>query len=198
MATALAGIDVSAYQGSSFPWESYRGKIQFAGVKISEGLKGADPYAARNVAGARSIGVTVIGYHFLHASLSGSGQCEAFLSHAHAAGMRAGDLHAVDAEDDGLDGESPAQMNLTAGAFVAEERRHFPSYWPVAYTEQSMAPFLTSLANCPPWIANISGEKFTAIGPWKVIAFEQVGQKGVDQDLFYGSSADLAKLAIPK
>lgn len=194
----LQGIDVSAAgQGAAFNWQAWKGRIAFAGIKISEGTSYADPDAARNIAGARSIGCMVIAYHFLHAALSGSAQCEAFLSHAHAAGVRPGDLHAVDAEDLGLDGEAPSQMNLTASAFVAEERRHFPPYWPVAYTEQSMAPSLTSLANCPPWIANISGAKFAAIGPWKTIAFEQVGQKGVDTDVFYGTLDELKKLAVP-
>lgn len=192
----LNGIDVSAYQGD-FNWQSYKGKIQFAGIKVSEGLKEADPYAARNIAGARSIGAVVIGYHFLHAALSGSAQAEAFLSHAKAAGHKPGDLIAVDAEDGGLDGETASQMNLTASAFVGEVRRHFPSYWPVLYTEISMAPALTSMGACPLWLANPSGMAVKSIGAWKGgPSFEQTSQRGTDLDVFYGDLPALKKLAI--
>lgn len=191
----LAGIDTSNVNGT-VDWPSYKGKIQFAGVKVSEGLTFADPDAKANIAGARSIGAAVIGYHFLHAGLSGSGQAEHFLSCAHAAGLRPGDLIALDAEDAGLDGESPAQMNLTASAFGAEAGRHFPGYHPVTYTEISMAPWLTSLSQCPLWLANPSGTPVTAIGPWTVVSFEQTGQRGVDTDVFYGDAAQLAALGF--
>lgn len=192
----LAGIDTSNVNGT-VDWPSYKGKIQFAGVKISEGLTFADPDALRNIAGARSIGCAVIGYHFLHASLSGSGQAERFLACAHAAGLKPGDLIALDAEDLGLDGESRAQMNLTASAFAGDLQRHFPGYHPVTYTEISMAPALTGMGNCPLWLANPSGTPVTSIGPWKVISFEQTSQSGVDTDVFYGDAGQLAALAIP-
>ena len=39
----LAGIDVSNYQGPAFPWQDYKGKIAFAGIKISEGTGYTDP-----------------------------------------------------------------------------------------------------------------------------------------------------------
>ena len=44
--TVLNGIDVSNWQGN-FDWEPWRGKIQFAGVRITEGCYSADQYAAR-------------------------------------------------------------------------------------------------------------------------------------------------------
>lgn len=195
----LSGIDVSAAgQGAAFNWQAWKGRVQFAGIKISEGTSYADPDAARNIAGARGIGAMVIGYHFLHAGLPGSAQCEAFLSHAKAAGHRPGDLIALDAEDGGLGGEMPSEMNATAAAFTAELRRHFPAYWPLAYTEISMAPALTALGNCPLWLANPSGIPVKAIGPWKGgPSFEQVSQRGVDCDVFYGDLAALKKLAVP-
>lgn len=196
----LNGIDVShAGQGPNFPWSQWRGKISFAGIKISEGLGYADPDAARNIAGARSIGATVIGYHFLHASLSGSGQAEWFLKCAQAAGLgKTGDLMAVDCEDLGLDGESPQQMNQAAATFVGEVRRHsrYTQYWPLVYTEQSMASALTSMGNCPLWIADLSAPLITGTGPWKLVSFWQTSQRGVDCDVFNGDLAALAKLGI--
>lgn len=197
--TTLNGIDVSAAgQGASFPWASWKGKIQFAGIKISEGLDYADPDAARNIAGARSIGAAVIGYHFLHASADGAEQAEAFLSHAKTAGLKAGDVIALDAEDLGLDGNSSPIMNLTGAVFCGQLAKHFPGYHPLAYTEISMAPKLTGLGNCPLWLANPSGMTVKSIGPWTTVSFEQLAQRGVDTDVFYGTAAQLAALAIPK
>lgn len=193
----LAGIDVSAAgQGAAFNWAPYRGEVSFAFTKISEGLNYADPSAARNIATMRAEGIVPGGYHFLHADEDGAAQAEFFLSHANGL-LNAGCLVGLDAEDGGLRGMNSARMNQVAAAFVNQFRRHHLC-WPVAYTEQSMAPALTSLANCPPWIANISGKKFTAIGPWKTIAFEQTGQRYVDTDVFYGDLAALKKLTIPR
>lgn len=195
---ALAGIDVSAWQGE-FPWAQYKGKIAFAGVKISEGLGFADPEAADNIAGARSIGAVPIGYHLLHAGLSGSDQAEVFLKYAHAAGLGVtGDLFAADCEDAGLDGESYAQMNLTASTFAGEIRRHprYAQYNPVVYTEQSMAPHLTSMGNCPLWIADLTVPLISGVGPWSLVSFWQTSQRGVDCDTFNGDLTALGKLGI--
>lgn len=194
----LNGIDVSAAgQGLAFNWAPYRGKISFAFTKVSEGLTYADPAAKGNVAQMRADGLVAGGYHFLHAGLSGSAQAEHFLSCAHAAGLGPGDIIAVDCEDSGLDGELAAQMNLTASAFVGEIQRHFPGYHPPAYTEQSMAPALTSLASCPLWLADLSTPLVTSCGPWKLVSFWQTGQRGVDTDVFNGDLGQLRKLAIP-
>ena len=193
----LAGIDVSAVgQGPNFPWPQWKNKIQFAGVKVSEAATFADPDAARNIAGARSIGATVIGYHFLHANLPGAAQAEWFLANAHQAGLKPGDLIAIDAEDGGLEGCTAEQMGITGLAFAAELQRHFPGYWPVVYTEISVAPHLEGLGDCALWLANPSRMAVKAVGPWKVISIEQTGQSGVDTDVFYGDAAALAKLAF--
>lgn len=193
----LNGIDVSAAgQGTAFNWAPFRGKIQFAFTKVSEGTGYADPSAARNIAQMRAEKITVGGYHFLHAGQPGAQQAEFFLSHAKSAGLRAGDLIALDAEDLGMDGSTPERMNLVGAAFVKELRVHFPGFWPLLYTEISLAPALTSLGQCPLWLANPSRMVVKSIGPWKQVSFEQVAQRGVDTDVFYGDAAALAKLAI--
>ena len=194
--TVLQGFDVSNVNGP-IHWEAWRGKIQFAGVKITEGCWFADQFAAQNVAGAHALGLPVIGYHFLHGSLPGTKQAEYFLSHAHAAGLRPGDLIAIDAEDGGMDGLDVAHLVAAAAEFAIELRLHFAGYHPVLYTEISLAPEFGSMGNCPLWLANPSGTPVTAIGPWKTPSFEQVGQRGVDTDVFYGDAAQLKALAIP-
>lgn len=194
--TTLNGIDVSNVNGP-FNFAPWKGKLDFAWVKVSEGTGFADGRAAANIAAARKLGLVVGGYHFLHAGSSGSAQAEAFLSHAHTAGLRPGDLIALDAEDLGLDGEDSQQMNLTASAFAAELRRHFAGFSPFLYTEISMAPSLTSMGSCPLWLANPSGMAVKSIGPWKQVSMEQTSQRGIDCDVFYGDAQALKKLAFP-
>lgn len=198
--TTLQGIDVSNVNGP-VNWEAWRGKIQFAGVKISEGCWFADQLAAQNVAGAHAIGIPVIGYHFLHANLPGTKQAEYFMSHAHQAGLVPGRDHiAIDAEDGGRDGLDLSHLVSAAEEFAIEVRSHyprFPGWWPELYTEISLAPSFGDLGNCPLWLANPSRTPVTAIGPWKTPSYEQTGQRGVDTDVFYGTAAQLQALAIP-
>ena len=193
----LNGIDVSNVNGP-IDWNAYRGKIQFAGVKITEGCWFADQLAAQNIAGARSIGAAVIGYHFLHANTPGTKQAEYFLSHAKASGLKPGDLIAIDAEDGGMDGLPVSHLVAAAEEFRAELPQHYgAAFHPVLYTEISLAPLFASLGNCPLWLANPSRVHTGPLGPWPGPSIEQVGQRGVDTDVFYGDQSALAKLAIP-
>ena len=162
--TTLAGIDVSNNNGA-FDWEAWRGKITFAGIKISEGLTFADPDAARNMAGAKSIGVVRIAYHFLRPSLSGADQALWFLKLARAAGLAPGDLVMADAED--ADGKTPAEVAACVSVFAAGVRAI--GAWPVVYTTQSFAEggYVGSSGQCPAFIANPSHVGLPSpIGPW--------------------------------
>ncbi len=197
----LAGIDVSAIgPGPHFGWPSWRGRIQFAGIKVSEGTAFADPDAARNVAGARSIGCAVTGYHFLHANSDAAVQAAWFLARCKAAGLERGDLLAIDAEQGGMDGLPAVNLWAAAVRFATIVHDHFGCH-PVLYTDMSLAqsaPGLGALADCPLWLANPSRVPTpNGIGPWRVVSFEQTGQRGTDTDVFYGDQAQLAKLALP-
>lgn len=195
--TTLQGIDVSAAgQGGAFPWGIYRGKIAFAGVKISQATDYADPDAARNVAGCRSLGIPVIGYHFITTGEPGPAQAAWFLAHAAAAGMRPGDLLAFDTEQAG--GAAPQLWAVSAGFALAVHDHYGGSFWPLAYTDMSLAAVApASVAACPLWLATL-GEPVPAMGPWRQITMEQVGQRGVDTDVFHGTPAQLAALGIPE
>lgn len=195
---SLAGIDVSGIgQGDSFNWEAWRGKIAWAGVKITEGTGFADPDAARDVNGARSIGVGVVGYHFLHASVPGARQAQWWMGRAKAAGMRPGDAVAVDVEQGGLDNETPGLLWSVAADFAREIYAHY-GCWTWAYTDLSLAAVAPrAVGACPLWLANPSHTQVTTVGPWKVITAEQLGQRGVDTDVFYGDLTQFAALAMP-
>lgn len=193
----LNGIDVSNVNGT-VDWEAWRGKISFAGVKVSEGLGFTDLYAHANVAGARSVGAVPMAYHFLRANVPGIGQARFFLDKAHAAGIGPGDLLMLDVET--MDGMSAAQVSECAAAFVGEVH-DLAGVWPVAYTMQSFAlgGCTAALGVCPAFIANPSRVVLPPqLGPWRLVSFEQVGQRGIDTDVFYGTAEQLAALAIPK
>jgi GH25 family lysozyme M1 (1,4-beta-N-acetylmuramidase) len=199
----LAGIDVSAIgQGASFDWTLDKGKLGFAFAKITQGMTIADPDAARNIAQMRAEGITPGGYHFLSNLTDpdgGAPQAEYFLRHAEAAGLKPGDLIALDVEDGGLCGLSAGHMDLVAAGFLGELKKHYgPGFNAIVYTEISMAPSLVHCGASPLWLANPSGTKVTSVGPWKAVSFEQTGQRYIDTDVFYGTAAELAKLAIPR
>lgn len=209
----IAGIDVSNVNGEPFPWLAWRGKIQFAGIKVSEGTWYQDPDATANIAAARALGLVVMGYHFLHNGTDkqgGAPQAEYFLRCAKAAGLKPGDLIALDVEDGGLDidrGKASPQdveqalihFDLVAAGFLHELQKHenWANYNAVVYTEISMAPSLTHCGESPLWLADPSGTPVTSVGPWKLVSFIQNGQRGVDTDVFNGTVEQLRALAIP-
>lgn len=197
----LNGIDISNVNGP-VNWAAWRGKIDFAWVKVTEGTFFADQQAAHNIAMARRTGLMVGGYHFLHNGdgvHDGAHQAEYFLSHAHAAGLRPGDLIAVDAEDEGLDGGTPEHMDLVAAGFNNRLRReHYgDGFNAFLYTELHLTTAFAHCGNMPLWLANPSGITVKACGPWKQVSMEQTGQRGVDTDVFYGDLGQLKKLAVP-
>lgn len=195
--TQLNGIDVSNLQGAAFDWAPYKGRISFAGIKITEGTTFADADALRNMAQARSIGVVRMAYHFLHPGESAQAQAAFFLQHARAAGLGPGDLVMLDNEV--ADKLSPAQV-ADCAALWAHIVHADAGAWPVAYADQAMAEngSCAGLGDCPAFIANPSRVNLPSpIGPWRLVSFEQTGQRGVDTDVFYGDLAQLQKLAIP-
>lgn len=199
--TTLPGIDVSGIgQGSTFNWSEYRGRIAFAFVKATEGLSFVDPDYARNWAACAELGIVRGAYHFLHPDLSGGAQADFFLA---AVTLRPGDLVMVDVETTktatGAE-VSPAQVSACVAAF-ADIIRAKTGAWPVVYTDQSMAygGYLTSAGQCPAFIANPSQVQLRMpIGPWRLVSFMQVGQRGVDTDEFYGDLVELRRLTVSR
>lgn len=193
--TELPGIDVSGIgQGANFNWTAYQDKIAFAFIKATEGATFDDPDFAHNWSAAKALGIVRGAYHFLHAGISGSVQATRFLNVVR---PEAGDLLMVDIEQLGTDGGTPAEMSATAGEF-ADVVRSQTGAWPIAYTDLSMAQdgHCASLGACPFFLANPSAIPVTSAGPWRLISFEQTGQRSVDTDVFYGDLAELRRLAV--
>lgn len=194
----LPGIDVSAIgQGAAFNWEAWRGKIAFAGIKATQGLTFKDPDFNRNMNGAREIGAARMPYHFFDPSEDGQAQARYFLEYAD---PQPGELVMLDFETPG-----PAGAPLPAAA-VADRAAAFADYvrvqvgaWPVAYSDQWMieSGYCAKLGACPAFVANPSRVVLpTVLGPWRLVSFQQIGQRGVDTDVFFGDLAALNRLAV--
>ncbi|MGH6994188.1 MAG: glycoside hydrolase family 25 protein [Terriglobales bacterium] len=86
-------IDVSSWQGRVRWSLCYRDGVRRAGVKLSEGMKVVDPFAATNLRNARRAGVEVFVYHFAHPSNPPLQEAHHFLSTARRLrAIRAGDI----------------------------------------------------------------------------------------------------------
>lgn len=194
--TSLPGIDVSAIgQGATFNWEAWRGKIAFGFAKATEGTNFQDPDYDRNRQGARSIGVRFGAYHVIHGGQDGAEQARYFLNYAKPV---PGDLVMIDFEPSTTDSRTAPQMSAIGGA-CADQLRAELGAWPFVYSDLTMivSGYLSSLGPCPLWLANPSRIPTpNGVGPWRVVSMEQVGQRGVDTDTFYGDGEQLAKLSV--
>lgn len=194
----LPGIDVSHIgQGSAFNWEAWRGKIAFAGIKATQGTSFRDPDLERNISGASSIGAKVMGYHFLDPLISGKSQADYFLAYFN---PQPGQLVMLDNEDFGPTAAPyhPAMVADCAAQF-ADEVRAAVGAWPVVYADQSMTQegYCDGLGACPAFIAAPGTTSIPIpIGPWRMLSFRQTGQRGVDTDVFFGTAAELERLAV--
>jgi lysozyme len=78
--TALAGIDVSHFQGE-VDWRTVAAAgVRFAFIKATEGLDDVDPRFSQNWQQARAAGLLRGAYHFLHPNLDAGQQAAHFLS----------------------------------------------------------------------------------------------------------------------
>jgi GH25 family lysozyme M1 (1,4-beta-N-acetylmuramidase) len=199
--TTLPGIDVSGIgQGAAFNWEQYRGRIAFAFAKATEALNFRDPDFPRNWAAAAELDIIRGAYHFLHPELSGAKQADFFLS---AVDPDPGDLVMVDVETVPLLHDKPMsaeEVSACVAGFIDIVRAKTGA-WPVVYADQWMARngYLASAGQCPAFIANPTQVPlFPPIGPWRLISFMQVGQRGIDTDEFFGDLGELRRLTVSR
>jgi GH25 family lysozyme M1 (1,4-beta-N-acetylmuramidase) len=195
----LPGIDVSAIgQGAGFNWGAWKGKIAFAGIKATQGLSFEDPDYSRNMSGAFSIGAARMSYHLLDPTVSGEEQADYYLKYAK---PQPGELAMLDHElfkDAAGEVLAPAAVANCAAAF-SDRVRGAVSAWPVLYTTQWMAEngYCEGLGQQPLFVANPSRIQLPpVIGPWRLVSFAQIGQRGVDTDVFYGTAQELMRLAV--
>ncbi|MEW2118300.1 glycoside hydrolase family 25 protein [Streptomyces sp. NPDC005474] len=141
----LRGIDVSAYQSSTYNTDG----ISFVFVKATEGLSYVNPKLGAQTQRARAAGCVVGFYHFLWPG-SLTAQAEHFLGKAP---DRAGDILAVDWE---TTGEGTHASNAEKDSFIRKLKRLRPDNRVVLYCNRNywLDVDATSYAGDGLWIAD--------------------------------------------
>jgi GH25 family lysozyme M1 (1,4-beta-N-acetylmuramidase) len=158
----LAGVDVSAYQGTPSKWTSTAGTISWAAVKVTEfeanGTKYVNPYAAADWEWLHSHKKGRIAYLFGHPSVSAANTADFFITQLHALGLRDTDGVALDLEVS--DGLTPSHV-ASWGADVQSELETRLGRTPLLYTFLSFAEAgnCAGLGRYPLWIADPSSTK---------------------------------------
>ena len=223
----IRGLDVSSYQGA-VPWGLVSSELlcRFAIVKVAEGtLSTPDPWAARNLSGAKQAGLKVGGYFFFHPERNIDLQATTHAKLALDLGLgEEGSLPCF------VDFESPEPQMWPAMGLTREKLRAaglaycqalepllgrtpgiytYPDFW--AELQGALEP---RFARYPLWMASYpsgSGEKWPQEGaapliprPWTSWAFWQWTAQGKlpdgvadDFDVFNGGEDELEAMCVP-
>jgi lysozyme len=192
----LHGIDVSNAQGN-VNWNANRG-LSFAFAKATEGIGFKDAFFPQNWRGMKSVGLVRGAYDFAHPANDPVAEADFFLSYVRAQGLGTGDLLALDLEV--TDGLAPAAVASYATRWCAHVTAR-AKVKPVVYTFLSFAQAgnCAGLGGYPLWIAEpgVTPGKPSVPAPWRSWTFHQYANTPVDQDLFFGTAAQLAAIGVP-
>ena len=184
------GIDVSNNNGI-FNWADWKGRIQFASVKATEGLTFRDQQFPRNWEYMHRYGLYRFAYHYGDPAVDPSQQARFFTDYVKVTGMYAHDNFVLDLEETG--GLSPVDVSFWAWTFCTEMNRLNPGHRILVYTY----PDFAEQGNCAKlsgwglWIANYEVPHPHVPAPWKFWRFWQNTGTGLDQDVFNGSLKDM-------
>lgn len=189
--TSAQGIDISNWNPAETP--AGLAGLQFAIAKATESTYFADGKFAGNWAAMTAAGVARGAYHFLHPDTDGAAQARYFWSVVAPHGVRAGDMLWCDSET-----SSPSADSCTH-AFLTELRILAPAGVLIGtYTNEAVGQTLhqTAAAFGVLWFAWPSTNTPATPGPaqyapWGGWKFWQWGVRGIDQDAFNGTPADL-------
>ena len=192
----LNGIDVSNWQGQ-LDWNPFKGQIQFAFCKATEGSTGTDAQFSRNWAAMKQLGLLRGVYHFGHPGLDAAAQAAHFTACVRQGGFGATDVVCLDLE--ATDGLGPSAVASWAQRFCAAVDTELgKNCW--AYSNRSMiwSGCLTGLYQRPLWIASYGMPAGSPgdIRPWSVWSVHQYGAiNGVDRNVLNGDAAVWGRLA---
>lgn len=197
----VRGIDVSYHQ-DTIAWQSVRDAgIEFAFVRVSDGLTFADPKFSENWRGAQRAAILRGAYQYFRPDESAIAQADLMIA---ALRRDPGDLPpALDVETDG--GLPPAQLVAAVRAWVDRVRAEL-GVEPIVYTGPEFWRERTGgadLARQPLWIAHYTQACPTVPPMWTAWTFWQHTDRGavpgiaapVDLDLFAGDRAALDEFA---
>ncbi|MER6528731.1 glycoside hydrolase family 25 protein [Streptomyces sp. NPDC001508] len=177
----LHGIDVSAYQSSSYDTDG----VSFVFIKATEGRSYVNPKLSAQTERARDAGLVVGFYHFLWPGNIGA-QAEYFVRHAP---EKAGDILAVDWESTS---EGTHASNAEKDLFIRKVKDLRPSHQVVLYANRHFWLNIdtTSYAGDGLWIADyVSAGKPRIKATWR---FHQYTSEPYDKNV--AAFADKAAL----
>jgi lysozyme len=186
------GIDVSGNNGA-INWPAWKGKIDFAEIKITEGLDFRDADCLVNWHGAREIGIARFGYHYAHPEESPSGQAKWLVDTiGDIGGLEHGDNLVLDLETTGE--LAPVDVSFWAWTFLTEVNRLAPAHRCLV----QVTPAFAEQGNCARlgawhlWIMDWGvPQPSMPVGPWKQWALWQYATGQADLDVFNGSARAL-------
>ncbi|HWO26661.1 MAG TPA: glycoside hydrolase family 25 protein [Kofleriaceae bacterium] len=197
----VRGIDVSHHQ-ETISWRRVRqAGVQFAFIRVSDGLTTSDEKFAENWSGARRVGVLRGAYQYFRPEESPIAQADLVIA---ALRRDPGELPPViDVEADG--GKTPTQLEVRVRAWVDRVRDQL-RVEPIVYTgpdfwrERAGGADLTRQ---PLWLAHYTADCPAVPAPWTRWTFWQHTDRGVvpgidgpvDLDLFAGDYLALEELA---
>jgi GH25 family lysozyme M1 (1,4-beta-N-acetylmuramidase) len=206
--TRAQGIDVSGYQPRIDWHEVAASGVDFAIVKVSEGLHSLNAHAAEQIAGARSVGLLWGVYAYAHPGQGrAADQVDALWSHM---GDTTPHILALDLEtSDGLDASAVVDFAVEWVAHAIDAFGRSPWLYTFPSFEASCirsGVHSALLASCPLWMAHYNGrdaETGSPIvpAPWSEWTAWQYDGKGkvpgvagdCDRSVFNGDVAALRR-----
>lgn len=198
---AVRGVDVSAYQGDiDWPTVAREPAVKFAFIKATEGRSWVDPYFDQNWAAARAAGLRCGAYHFYRPNRDARQQAELFMSQVQ---LEPGSLPPVlDVEQ--TDKRSADIIRAGVRTWLLLIERHY-GVKPILYTNHDFYVkfFEGHFDKYPLWLAHYE-VKHPRLGRERWAFWQHSdevlmpGIRGyVDGNVFDGTEAEFARLAIP-
>jgi lysozyme len=197
----VRGIDVSYFQ-ERISWRRVRqAGVQFAFIRVSDGLTVSDPKFGYHWSGARRVGILRSAYQYFRPEESPIAQADLLIA---ALRRDPGELPPViDVETDG--GKPPAQLAARVRTWIERVRAQL-RVEPIVYTAPEFWRERTGgadLSGQPLWLAHYTASCPTIPPPWTRWTFWQHTDRGavpgiegpVDLNLFAGDYLALEELA---
>ncbi len=199
----LRGIDISSQQGE-VNWDLIKNNVDFALIKVSEGVGYCDPQFQRNRIESRRVGILRGYYHEVFHDNSPEDEansCVSFIDDLN------GELLAFvwgDYPEPGID------VGQWCGRFIDQIRKKYVNYNPLFYS--NLSTLENNLAeiwkdrNCGLWLADPDGTDVFPQTQWPAIAIKQYSWTGnvagisgdIDLDYFNGDKETFLKYCYVK
>jgi lysozyme len=193
--TVVQGIDISAWQGTPFPWGKWKGRIGFGLVKATEGDSETDPDFGANWDSLWWLQddhrFPRFAYGFFHPAQDPVVQAAHLVATVKGHGLLPGDNFVLDLEVS--DGLPPSAVAGRARECLQHVNELAPGHRVLPYT----FPAFAQAGNCEGldpwylWLADYGVPAPTAPRPWDRATFWQYTDQPIDGDRFMGGEDQL-------